>query len=158
MDHIIRKANVNDYDQVINIIKEVHNLHYINRPDIYKKLNCPLDRGGFKKILENPFSDMLVVLNSNKEVVAYSVIKYIERKETSLTYKNNFLYVEDFAVKEIYRRKGIGKMFFSYIKQIAESKEIHEIQLNVWEFNIDAINFYNSLGMNTRNRYMQFII
>lgn len=53
---------------------------------------------------------------------------------------------------------GIGSLLFNHIVEYARLKEASSIQLLVWEFNRDAINFYESMGMSTRNRRMEIIL
>lgn len=49
-------------------------------------------------------------------------------------------------------------MLFTHIVDYAKSNEASSIQLNVWDFNENAIKFYESLGMSTRNRRMELNI
>ena len=66
-----------------------------------------------------------------------------------------FVYVDDFCVKSNFKRNGIGKLLFSHIVDYAKAESATSLQLNVWEFNQDAIKFYEQLGMSTRNRRME---
>lgn len=68
---------------------------------------------------------------------------------------SKFAYIDDFCVKSIYQKKGIGRLLFNHVVDYAKTEGASSIQLTVWEFNENAIKFYESLGMSTRNRRME---
>ncbi|WHE06010.1 GNAT family N-acetyltransferase [Thermoanaerobacterium thermosaccharolyticum] len=73
----------------------------------------------------------------------------------------NFLiykYIDDLCVSSTHRRKGVGRMLFKYIVDYAKKLGTDTLELTVWEFNSDAIKFYDGLGMTTRNRRMELKI
>ena len=43
----------------------------------------------------------------------------------------------------------------NYIRRYVFEKNIHRIELNVWDFNEKALAFYESIGFNTYRRYME---
>ena len=67
----------------------------------------------------------------------------------------SFAYVDDFCVKSSYKRKGIGRLLFEYVSKYAIKECASLLQLVVWEFNEDAIGFYEKMGMSTANRRME---
>ena len=60
--------------------------------------------------------------------------------------ENKILWIDSFYIKEEFRRTGVGTEFFDEIKRIAKNKGCSLIELEVWEFNEGARNFYDSLG------------
>jgi len=64
-------------------------------------------------------------------------------------------YIDDFCVKASKQKNGIGRLLFDYVVSYAKSEGALSLQLIVWEFNKDAIKFYESLGMTVRNRRME---
>ena len=68
---------------------------------------------------------------------------------------SKFVYIDDFCVKSNHQNNGIGKLLFNHIVDYAKSEDVSSIQLTVSEFNKNAIKFYESLGMSTRNRKME---
>ncbi len=66
-----------------------------------------------------------------------------------------FAYIDDFCVKASKQKNGIGRLLFDYVVSYAKSEGALSLQLIVWEFNKDAIKFYESLGMTVRNRRME---
>ena len=61
------------------------------------------------------------------------------------------LHIENICVDKNHQKKGIGKKLYKEIVQIAKERNIKNIELMVWGFNENAINFYKSLGMSVKN-------
>ncbi|WP_202127811.1 GNAT family N-acetyltransferase [Clostridium sp. C2-6-12] len=158
MNFIIRKANSNDYMEVCKLTIEVHKLHLKNRPDVYLDIENPLETNHFYDLLNSDNTKLFVVENKdNKELVAYSIIQVMNTK-SPIYIPKRFIYIDDFCVKSNYKRNGIGRLLFNYIIDYSKSEKATSLQLNVWEFNQEAIKFYENMGMSTRNRRMEFDI
>ena len=51
--------------------------------------------------------------------------------------------------------KAWGKVFFGKIVEYAKTIEADSLELGVWEFNEDAIKFYESMNLRTKSRLME---
>ncbi|MEG0332632.1 MAG: GNAT family N-acetyltransferase [Clostridium sp.] len=159
MNFIVRDANINDYKDVSSLVKEVHQLHVENRPDIYLPVEVPLNLNKYKQILENKESFLFVIEDvTTNQVVAYSIIQIVETKNLHLLKPNKCLFIDDLCVKSSNQKSGLGRLLFNHIVEYAKLINITSIQLTVSEFNSKAIRFYESCGMNTRNRKMELHI
>ena len=69
--------------------------------------------------------------------------------------ERDYLDIEEFCVDVSWYRKGIATEMINYIRRYAFEKNIHRIELNVWDFNENALAFYESVGFNTYRRYME---
>lgn len=154
----IREANGNDYTEVCKLNIDVHKLHLKNRPDIYLDINNPLEKEYFDDLLNSNNIKLFIVENDdNKELVAYSIIQKMTTK-SPIYIQKMFVYIDDFCVKSNVKRTGIGRLLFNHIIDYAKEEKATSLQLNVWEFNEDAIKFYETMGMCTRNRRMEFTL
>ncbi|MDP4134176.1 MAG: GNAT family N-acetyltransferase [Bacillota bacterium] len=155
----IREAIANDYISISNLVKEVHNLHVKNRPDVYLKVDNPFQKEQFEDLLNSNNTKIFVVEDTNsKELMAYSIVQIMISRNIQILIPSQSAYIDDFCVKSSYQKKGIGKLLFEYILDYAKAKGASTVQLTVWEFNKNAIKFYESLGMSTRNRRMELNI
>lgn len=59
------------------------------------------------------------------------------------TWKGKMLYLEDFVVRQKYRRMGIGDLLFDKVVEIAQSKGCKLLKWQVLDWNKPALNFYN---------------
>ena len=146
---IIRKAEIEDFNKVHRLIMQVHKLHVKERTDIYKDVD-PMNFEEFKNELSNSNNIYLVAQLENKIVgICFSQIKEISNNRIMKDRK--ILNIGDICVDEKYQRNGIGKKLYNQIVQIAKEKNIHNVELMVWNFNKNAIKFYENLGMNIKN-------
>ncbi|MDU4938097.1 MAG: GNAT family N-acetyltransferase [Clostridium sp.] len=60
------------------------------------------------------------------------------------------------CVDEMYRKRGIGKKLCDEIIFRLREKGVVSLELMVWSFNKEAINFYESIGMVERNKVMEY--
>ena len=156
MSFTIREANSNDYIGVNALVKEVHELHVKNRPDVYVKVDTPLLIQQFNELMEDVNIKLFVVQdNENSNLAAYAIVKIINTQSLHIVVPQRFAYIDDFCVKSNYKGKGLGKLLFQHLSNYAKEAGASSLQLAVWEFNKDAIEFYEKMGMSTRNRRME---
>lgn len=146
---IIRKAKISDFQGIHNLIMQVHKLHVNERNDIYKDVD-PMDFEEFRTELSNSNNIYLIAELENEIVgICFSQIKEISNNKIMKNRK--ILHIENICVDENHQKKGIGKKLYEQIVQLAKEKNIDNIELMVWGFNENAINFYKNLGMNIKN-------
>ena len=156
MNTIMRNAKFSDFNDVNNLMLELHNLHVKNRNDIFKATDSPMKEEYFKDLLNNQDVKLFVIENlENSEIVGYSNLKLMNTPNIDIVVKSKYIYIDDFCIKQAYKRKGIGKKLFNFILEYAKQQGVESVQLNVWSFNEDAIEFYNFMGMKERNVRME---
>ena len=156
MNTIMRNAKFSDFNDVNNLMLELHNLHVKNRNDIFKATDSPMKEEYFKDLLNNKDVKLFVIENlENSEIVGYSNLKLMNTPNIDIVVKSKYIYIDDFCIKQAYKRKGIGKKLFNFILEYAKQQGVESVQLNVWSFNEDAIEFYKFMGMKERNVRME---
>lgn len=156
MNFKIREAISNDYNAICKLTIEVHNLHVINRPDVFADVNNPLLKEHFIGLINTKNTKVFVVENiDNRELVAYSIVRIMETQSIPILIQKRFAFLDEFCVKSNYKKNGIGRLLFQYIVDYAKAEGASSLQLGVWEFNEDAFDFYKKMGMSTRNRKME---
>lgn len=156
MNTIMRNAKFSDFNDVNNIMLELHNLHVKNRNDVFKATDSPMKEEYFKDLLNNKDVKLFVIENlENSEIVGYSNLKLMNTPNIDIVVKSKYIYIDDFCIKQAYKRKGIGEKLFNFILEYAKEQCVESAQLNVWSFNEDAIEFYKFMGMKERNVRME---
>ena len=146
---IIRKPETVDFQGVHKLMMQVHKLHVNERNDIYKDVD-PINFAEFKNELSNSNNIYLIAEFKNEIVgICFSQIKEISNNKIMKDRK--ILNIENICVDKNYQKKGIGKKLYEQIVQLAKERNIDNIELLVWGFNENAINFYKNLGMNIKN-------
>ncbi|WP_160672223.1 N-acetyltransferase [Clostridium sp. C8-1-8] len=159
MSNKIRQAIESDYFELNELVKEVHKLHFRNRPDVYVDSDTPFDRENFIQLLKDKTTRVFVVeASSSNHLLAYSIVTIMPPRSIPILKASSFAYIDAFSVKKTNQRNGLGTLLFNHILSYSKAEGASSIQLIVWEFNKDAIEFYEKMGLTTRNRRMELVI
>lgn len=146
-------ANFDDFTDINLIVKEGHDEHSEVLPDIFTKVDQVMPEIYFRELLEDPNTDILVAKIDN-EVVGYAVMELNESPPFQSMSKRTFAYMNDFGVKNSCQKRGIGSKLFEACVEWSKKKGASSLDLNVWEFNEKAIDFYKSHAMENLSRKM----
>jgi GNAT superfamily N-acetyltransferase len=83
------------------------------------------------------------------------VLHHIGRPETPFMFERDYLDVDEFCVDEACRRTGVATELIGFIRTYAKAEGFDRVELNMWEFNRDALAFYEAVGFTTYRRYME---
>lgn len=150
---MIREMNLNDYEDVRILVKQIHELHLSNRPDIYNDGES-FPKEYFEKVLSDA-NNLNYVYVENKKIVGVLNATLQHTNPLPIIKPRTYYFIENLVVDKNHRRKGIAKKLFSYLTLKAKENNIDSIELNVWSFNTEAIKFYESMGMNIKNIRME---
>ena len=139
----IRPGNAKDLPEVVKMIKELAD--YEKSLDQVQITEEILEKDGFGT---HPYF-WLLIAEKNGEIagLAFYFIRYS-------TWKGKTLYLEDFIVKNEYRRQGIGTLVFEELQNIVREEELSGIVWQVLDWNDLAINFYKKLGATISNDWL----
>lgn len=84
----------------------------------------------------DPICEAIVAVE-NEEVLGFALFY-----TSYSTWKGRSLYLEDFYVSEMHRRKGIGQMLFDEVLRLAKERKVARMDWQVLEWNQLAIDFY----------------
>ncbi|MGY3717669.1 GNAT family N-acetyltransferase [Sutcliffiella cohnii] len=149
----VKKAQPQDYSSISLIANEVHEKHVNALPHIFYTVKNALPKIYFEELIENPMCEILVA-KEGEDVVGFAIIEIMESPPIPTYTYRKISFINNIAIKKEYSRKGIGYTLF---KECTNWSKIHgasAIELNVWEFNQDAIAFYRKLGMEYASRKM----
>ena len=132
---IIRKGLKRDLTSVLKLIVELAD--YENAADQVTITLDDLENDGFGS---QPCFWFLVA-EKDDEIIGLSFywIRYS-------TWKGKFLFLEDFVIKEEYRRHGIGSKLFKETIKISKQLNLNGMIWQVLDWNIPAIDFYKKFN------------
>lgn len=143
---MIRRAEIKDVDALIELLQQVLNLHQRIRPDIFKSGVTKYTKDELINLIQDE-KMLIYVYEENEEILGHLFCFEEEYPETNNLKAYHSLFIDDLCVKEKARHQGIGTKLFNYIKRYAMENKIDNITLNVYQDKIDAINFYQKMGM-----------
>lgn len=154
MNSEIRFAKETELEQINKLRKQVNDLHVKGKPEIFKS--------GFSEELKNYVYDVfynerkkIVVCDCDGIIAGFAILNHISKPESPFSYARDFLDIDEFCVDVHYRRQGIATRMIQYIQDYAKNEGFDRIELNMWEFNQEALAFYESIGFTTYRRFME---
>ena len=139
----IRKGNIEDLSQVLDLIKEL--AAYEKALDQVDNTLERMEEDGFG---EQPVFELLV---AEEEGRILGMALYYYRYST---WKGKCFYLEDLVVREAERNRGIGRLLFDALIKEAQSAEVQLITWQVLDWNEPAIGFYKKLGAYFDNEWI----
>lgn len=126
----IRTATPKDVSYIFDLIKEL--ALYEKAPEQVTNTSENLHYDLF----EAPICEAIVA-EENEEILGFALYY-----TSYSTWKGRCLYLEDFYVKEKSRKRGIGKLLFDEVVQIAKAKKVKRMDWQVLEWNEPGLQFY----------------
>lgn len=150
----IRFAREDELEAVNRLRREVNDLHVSGRPYIFKPGFQEALRQYIYQIWADPAQE-IVVAAQDGEIRGFAVLHEIRKPENPFMRERHFLDVDEFCVAAAYRRQGIATAMIGFIREWAQQKGFERLELNMWEFNQDALKCYEAVGFSTYRRYME---
>ncbi len=139
---------------MIRLLKQVGQVHHEGRPDIFRDGAQKYNEDDLKVLLQNENRPIFIAEEEN-QVLGYGFCILKETANDPVLCDSRSLYIDDLCVDENCRGKHVGSAVYAYIKDYARSIGCDTITLNVWAFNESALGFYEAMGMEKRNIYME---
>jgi len=141
----MRPGNIADYSAIKSLKDDVHLKHVNAEPTFYKASDgiFPIE-----KYLEEIKNGSVLVLENNGNVIGYAIIVTMIITDNPMIHDQKILFLDDICISENERRKGYGALFFSKIEEYGKANGYTSLELSVWDFNSDALRFYQKkVGM-----------
>lgn len=154
MDILVRYATRDELEQVNKLRRMVNDVHISGRPDIFRADFCDELKEHIYQKFDGDNSDVLVALTDNK-ICGFAAVEYINKPISPYTLARSYYHIEEFGVDLDYRRMGVASSLIRFIRGDAAKRGYNRIELDMWEFNESALEFYNTIGFKTYRRYME---
>lgn len=155
----IRQATTEDAGTLALLNKTVHQLHVSAAPQMFKPTT-----GADPEIIEwyrqqlGDANTVIYILEVDKNPVAYVTCIIRHLPETPFKYAESILDIEQLSVTVQHQRSGYGQMLMERAYALARELGISRIVLGVWDFNDQAVRFYQKLGFQVYHyRFHKFI-
>lgn len=153
----IRQANNKDIKQLVPILLQITNLHYENRPEIFKKKQEKQIEENIKDILKSE-EEKVIVGEIQGKISCVLVYKIKETKNHINLNNSKVLWINEIGVDDKYKRKGMGETLMKEAMKIAKDMKCQRLELNCWNFNEDALKFYEKQNMKVQRKIMEIEI
>ncbi len=154
---MVRYANYEEPEQINRLRKQVNELHCKGRPDIFRSGFCREMQDVIFDMLESEDSD-IIVAERNGVICGFACVEYAVKPLSPYNLERKYYHIVEFGVDEKYRQQGVASEMLDFIREEAKKKNYDKIELDMWEFNENALKFYEAVGFRTYRRYMELDI
>jgi len=145
----IRRANENDVDDILSLIREL--AIYENSPDSVKATPELLRENIFKKRVANAF----VAIEGTPSEPGQTIGLALNFFNFSTWTGKAGIYLEDLYVTPEYRGSGVGKALFGELGRVAKENDCGRVDWSVLTWNKPSIDFYEKrLGAQAMSEWM----
>jgi len=150
----IRLANNTDIPGMIELLKQVGEVHHKIRPDLFRGGAQKYSEADLEALLQDAERPVFVGVE-NGRMLGYCFCILEEVKDNPVLRDGKELYIDDLCVDENTRGKHVGSRLYDHVCAYAKSVGCRNVTLNVWCGNDSAMAFYKSRGMKPRKIYME---
>ena len=142
----IRKLIESDYDQVIELYKELDEMHVQARPDyfVHRDKEQVYPKDAFIHNLAYPGGLELGAFDNGQLV---GVVRATLWEESGMRKDIKMVCLDNIYVLPTHRRKGIATSLFAQVELWAKEQGAIRSELHTWDFNKNAISMYQAMGM-----------
>jgi diamine N-acetyltransferase len=152
MNVSVRPARPQDLVVLAQMLDEVVLLHHTEDPTQFRGPEEAKHAHYLEERFQDPDSGVFIAEDQGVPAgVAITVI----RDAPPFLNPSRFVLLENLAVATKFRRTGVGRKLVEAAILWARSRDMHELDLNVYEFNHNAIRFYEAIGFRTVSRRMK---
>ena len=156
-DVTIRRAEERDIPALDRLLDEVHKVHSDVRPDLFKAGAKKYTDGELREIIADDLRPVFTAERDGKVVgYAFCIHKQFVNDNNMTDVKT--LYIDDLCVEQAARGGHIGTKLYEYVLAYAKQNGYYNVTLNVWADNINAVKFYERIGMRTQKIGMEQIL
>ena len=142
MQITIEIPQINDFNNVNKLAKQVHELHVNWRPDLFLSVDEVISQENFEEMIQNK---KIFVAKIDNLIVGYITINIKESSIHNMRYIKQ-LKIESICVDEKSRGKGIGTELLKYVKKFGKENNCTDLYLAVNKENTNAIKVYEDFG------------
>lgn len=154
MEIKIREAVINDYESLCEIYAELDKHHRLNHPELFIE---PDDYARAKEYVLETINDnnkAIFVADIGSKVVGFAECYIQESSNFPVNKKRRWVQLDNISVVREYQNHQLGSLLLKKVIEWAKIKEISRIELKVYSFNKNAIEFYLAKKFKDLNKTM----
>ena len=153
----IRRAKESDIPTINKLLYQVLKVHSDARPDLFKPGTKKYTDEELKEILADDKTPVFVA-EKDGSVLGYAFCVHQQYINNNNMTDIKTLYIDDLCVDEAARGAHIGKALYEYVIDYAKKQGYYNVTLNVWADNVNAVKFYEKIGLKVQKIGMENIL
>lgn len=153
----IRFAQVRDIPDMIELLRQVGEVHHQIRPDLFRAGTQKYDEAALEKLLADPNRPILAAVEKGALLgYAFCILQVTEGDPVLRDRK--VMYIDDLCVDEIRRGQGVAGALYRAVCDYARELDCDAVTLNVWCGNDRAMAFYEKCGLKPQKVGMEYVL
>ena len=153
----IRFATEKDIPQMIDLLRQVGEVHHQIRPDLFRAGAQKYDETALKKLLADKTRPIIAgVIDDTMVGYAFCILQ--ELKNDPVLCDRKTLYIDDLCVDATVRGAGVAKAIYQGVLDYAREIHCDAVTLNVWCGNDRALRFYEKCGLKPQKIGMELAL
>ena len=153
----IRFAQRRDIPGMIELLKQVGEVHHGIRPDLFRTGAQKYNEADLEALLKDPARPIFVAAEDD-HVLGYAFCIHKITENNPVLRDRRELYIDDLCVNESCRGRGVGQKLYDYTTAYARAEKFDAVTLNVWCGSDSAMGFYEKQGLKPRNIHMEMCL
>jgi ribosomal protein S18 acetylase RimI-like enzyme len=150
----IRPAEQSDYSACCALEWQITDLHAQEHPEIFRSTREAMrTQEEFAKMLVEPAA--IYVAEEDGKVVAYLELNVQDAPGLAIMTPRRFVKVDTLVVDTAYQHRGIGRALMGVAEEWARAHMASQLMLNVYKFNLPAVELYEKLGYRAISQRME---
>ena len=150
----IRLAKECDIPGILELLRQVGQVHHQLRPDIFRPDCLKYDKSALLALLQDENRPIFVAMDGSF-VAGYCFCVLKDYRGSTASTDRVEIYIDDLCVDKGRRGCGTARSLFSHVEQWARDLGCAFISLNVWCGNEQALRFYEKAGLRPRHIMME---
>ena len=153
----IRFAQVRDIPDMIELLRQVGEVHHQSRPDLFRAGAQKYDEAALEKLLADPNRPILAAVEKGALLgYAFCILQVTEGDPVLRDRK--VMYIDDLCVDETRRGQGVAGALYRAGCDYARELDCDAVTLNVWCGNDRAMAFYEKCGLKPQKVGMEYVL
>jgi diamine N-acetyltransferase len=143
----IRTAAPEDAAIVARLNLPVHEIHVEAQPEVFKPIRAddPELIAFHREMIANP-DNTVYIAEVEAQPAGYLIARVMRRPENIFVHPMTVLYIDQISVEPHYRKQGCGEALIQAALDLARTRGIARVLLDVGEFNANAQGFFSRQG------------
>lgn len=153
----IRFAQEKDIPGMIDLLRQVGQVHHGIRPDLFRPGAQKYDEAALLALLSDPGRPILVA-DIDRQVAGYAFCIFQVTENDPVLCDRRVLYIDDLCVDACRRGQGVASALYEAVCAFARRSGCRAVTLNVWCGNDGAMGFYEKCGLKPQKIGMEMIL
>jgi diamine N-acetyltransferase len=149
----IRRALPEDAPLLAALNRHVHDPHVAAEPSVYRPVHGDDVAAWFRERLTS--GDVALIASDGADAVGYVMSRIVDKPGHLFAHPRRYLLVDQLAVADGLRRRGVGRALMSAVEDHARSCNLDAVELDVRGANVDAVAFYSTLGYRAEQLHLR---